>query len=33
MVGELLNFHILHHSLNLYGICGDCRSKNNSSST
>ena len=25
MVGELLNFHILHHSLNLYGICGDCR--------
>lgn len=28
MVGELLNFHILHHSLNLYGICGDCRSKN-----
>lgn len=31
MVGELLNFHILHHSLNLYGICGDCRSKNLSS--
>jgi len=30
MVGELLNFHILHHSLNLYGICGDCRSKNSS---
>jgi len=29
MVGELLNFHILHHSLNLYGICGDCRAKNN----
>jgi Fur family ferric uptake transcriptional regulator len=28
MVGELLNFHILHHSLNLYGICGDCRAKN-----
>ena len=27
MVGELLNFHILHHSLNLYGICGDCRAK------
>ena len=25
MVGDLLNFHILHHSLNLYGICGDCR--------
>ena len=30
MVGELLNFHILHHSLNLYGICGDCRSRNSS---
>ena len=29
MVGELLNFHILHHSLNLYGICGDCRAKTN----
>ena len=29
MVGELLNFHILHHSLNLYGICADCRAKNN----
>ena len=27
MVGELLNFRILHHSLNLYGICGDCRAK------
>lgn len=27
MVGELLNFDILHHSLNLYGICGDCRAK------
>lgn len=27
MVGELLNFEILHHSLNLYGICGDCRAK------
>ena len=27
MVGELLNFHILHHSLNLYGICGDCRAR------
>ena len=26
-VGELLDFHILHHSLNLYGICGDCRAK------
>jgi Fur family ferric uptake transcriptional regulator len=27
MVGELLNFEILHHSLNLYGICGDCQAK------
>jgi len=29
MVGELLNFDIVHHSLNLYGICGDCRAKLN----
>lgn len=28
MVGELLNFKIFHHSLNLYGICGDCQVKN-----
>ncbi len=27
MVGKLLNFEIVHHSLNLYGICGDCRVK------
>lgn len=27
MVGELLNFTIQHHSLNLYGICGDCQSR------
>ncbi|OKL39485.1 Fur family transcriptional regulator [Pontibacter flavimaris] len=27
LVGELLNFHILHHSLNLYGVCGDCRAR------
>lgn len=27
MVGELLNFRIVHHSLNLYGICGDCQAK------
>ncbi|MEN8249438.1 MAG: transcriptional repressor [Bacteroidota bacterium] len=27
MVGELLNYKILHHSLNLYGICGDCQAK------
>ncbi len=25
MVGELLNFQITHHSLNLYGICGSCQ--------
>ena len=25
MVGELLNFQITHHSLNLYGICGACQ--------
>ena len=25
MVGELLNFEITHHSLNLYGICGACQ--------
>lgn len=27
MVGDLLNFKIMHHSLNLYGICGDCQTK------
>jgi Fur family transcriptional regulator, ferric uptake regulator len=27
MVGELLNFEITHHSLNLYGICGSCQLK------
>ena len=25
MVGQLLNFEITHHSLNLYGICGACQ--------
>jgi Fur family ferric uptake transcriptional regulator len=25
MVGELLNFKITHHSLNLYGVCGTCQ--------
>ena len=25
MMGELLNFQITHHSLNLYGICGACQ--------
>ncbi|WMN07131.1 Fur family transcriptional regulator [Marivirga arenosa] len=29
MVGDLLNFKIMHHSLNLYGICGDCQAKLN----
>ena len=24
MMGELLNFQITHHSLNMYGICGNC---------
>lgn len=28
MVGELLNFQITHHSLNLYGICGTCSREN-----
>ncbi|MCB0531486.1 MAG: transcriptional repressor [Lewinellaceae bacterium] len=27
MVGELLNFQITHHSLNLYGICGSCQNE------
>lgn len=27
MVGELLQFDILHHSLNLYGVCIDCQKK------
>lgn len=26
-VGELLDFQILHHSLNLYGICNSCSSQ------
>ena len=25
MMAELLNFKITHHSLNLYGICGNCQ--------
>lgn len=28
-VGELLDFKILHHSLNLYGICSSCESIKN----
>lgn len=31
MMGELLKFEIKHHSLNLYGICEDCKIKNESS--
>ncbi len=27
MMGDLLNFRITHHSLNLYGICGTCQLK------
>ncbi len=27
MMGELLNFKITHHSLNLYGICGNCQKR------
>jgi len=27
MMGELLNFKITHHSLNMYGICGNCQKK------
>lgn len=27
MVGELLNYKIVHHSLILYGVCGDCQVK------
>jgi len=25
MMGDLLNFRITHHSLNMYGICGSCQ--------
>lgn len=27
MMGDLLNFKITHHSLNMYGICGSCQKK------
>lgn len=27
MIGDLLNFKILHHSLNMYGVCADCQLK------
>ncbi|MCZ6693755.1 MAG: transcriptional repressor [Bacteroidetes bacterium] len=29
LVGDLLNFKVLNHSLNLYGICEDCQTKLN----
>jgi Fur family ferric uptake transcriptional regulator len=29
-VGELLDFQILHHSLNLYGICNSCQGREES---
>lgn len=29
MVGDLLNYKVLHHSLNLYGICANCQVKLN----
>ena len=28
MIGDLLNFQIMHHSLNLYGICNSCQGIN-----
>lgn len=28
MMGELLNFEVTHHSLNLYGYCENCKKKN-----
>ncbi len=28
-VGDLLDFNILHHSLNLYGICDSCQARSN----
>ena len=27
MMGDLLNFKITHHALNLYGVCGNCQKK------
>ncbi|KRP05146.1 MAG: Fur family transcriptional regulator, partial [Sphingobacteriales bacterium BACL12 MAG-120802-bin5] len=27
MMGDLLNFKITHHSLQMYGICGNCQKK------
>lgn len=28
LVGEMLSFHITHHSLNLYGTCNNCEKRN-----
>jgi Fur family ferric uptake transcriptional regulator len=30
MMGDLLNFRITHHSLQMYGICGNCQKKRES---
>ena len=27
MIGDLMKFQVKHHSLNLYGVCEDCRLK------
>ncbi|MBT8221069.1 MAG: transcriptional repressor [Bacteroidia bacterium] len=32
MVGDLLNFEITHHALNLYGICGSCQKEHDTRS-
>jgi Fur family ferric uptake transcriptional regulator len=29
-VGEILDFDVMHHSLNLYGVCSSCKSLKNS---
>ncbi|MCX6181826.1 MAG: transcriptional repressor [Bacteroidetes bacterium] len=29
-VGEILDFDVMHHSLNLYGVCSSCKSLNKS---
>jgi Fur family ferric uptake transcriptional regulator len=33
MMGDLLNFKITHHSLNLYGVCGSCQLKRDIATT
>ncbi len=32
MMGDMFNFKITHHSLNLYGICEDCQQERNATS-